>query len=63
MKTSRFMLDSPRASCPVIYLNGTQIPQAKDAKYLGMQLDRRLNWEKHICSKRKHFELKLSKMY
>jgi len=28
-----------------------------------MHLDEQLNWEKHICSKRKHLGLKVSKMY
>jgi len=27
-----------------------------------MHFDRQLNWKKHICSKRKHLELKLSKI-
>lgn len=50
-------------TCPAIYLNGTQIPQVNDAKYLGMYLDRQLNWKKHIFSKRKQLGLKLSKIY
>lgn len=50
-------------TCPPVYLNEIQIPQANDAKYLGMHLDRRLNWRKHIFSKRKQLGLKLSKMY
>jgi len=28
-----------------------KIPQAEDAKYLGLHLDRRLNWRKHIFTK------------
>jgi len=38
-------------------LNGLKIPQ--DAKYLGLRLDHRLNWRKHVSSKQKQ----LSKMY
>jgi hypothetical protein len=44
-------------------LNGTQVPQARDIKYLGMHLNRKLNWKKYICIKRKHLELKLIKIY
>jgi len=32
------MSHSPRcvaATCPAVYLNGTQVPRAKDVKYLG----------------------------
>jgi len=50
------------ATYPAVYLNGTQIPQAKGIKYLGMYFNRKLNWKKYIC-KRKHLELKLSKIY
>jgi len=42
MKTSQFMLYTTYAhiatTCPVVYLNGTQISRAKAAKYLGMHL-------------------------
>jgi hypothetical protein len=37
-----------RERCPSVTLNGQSIPQAEDAKYLGLHLDRRLNWRKHI---------------
>jgi len=36
-----------RERCPSI-LNGQRIPQADDTKYLGLYLDRRLNWKRHI---------------
>jgi len=35
----------------------------KDAKYLGLHLDHRLNWRKHIFIKRKQLGIQLSKMY
>jgi len=44
-------------------LNDLKILQAEDAKYLKVQLDRRLNWRKHISTKRKQFGIQLSKMY
>jgi len=44
-----------RETCPlnvIVILNGQRILQA-DAKYLGIHLDRRLNWKKYIFIKRK----------
>jgi len=38
-----------------------KIPQAEDAKYLGLYLDHRLNWRKHI-TKRKQLGIQLSKL-
>ncbi|GBP64842.1 RNA-directed DNA polymerase from mobile element jockey [Eumeta japonica] len=37
-----------RETCPSIKLHNEEIPQAEDAKYLGMHLDRKLTWRKHI---------------
>jgi len=47
----------------VATLNGLRILQAEDARYLGLHLDRRLNWRKHIFTKRKQLGIQLSKMY
>jgi len=44
-------------------LNRLRIPQAEDAKYLRLHLDRRLNWRKDIFFERKQFELQVGKMY
>jgi len=52
-----------RKTCPPIILNSLKIPQAEDAKYLGLHLDCRLNWKKHINTKRKQLGIQLSKMY
>ena len=40
-----------RETCPPIRVFNKPIPQASDAKYLGMHLDRRLTWNKHINTK------------
>jgi len=37
--------------------------QAKDAKYLGLDYDHRLNCRKHMFTKRKQLGIQLSKMY
>lgn len=50
-------------TCPPVLLNGSIIPQKEEAKYLGIHLDRRLNWRKHIFTKRKQLGLQLHKMY
>jgi len=46
-----------REMYPSVILNSQKIPQAKNAKYLGLHLDRRLNWKKHIYIKCKQLRL------
>lgn len=52
-----------RETCPQVTINGTPIEQTQEAKYLGIHLDRRLTWRKHIFTKRKQLGLKSRKMY
>lgn len=52
-----------RENCPPVTINSKQIAQANDVKYLGIHLDRRLTWQKHIFTKRKQLGLKLRNMY
>ena len=42
-----------KLTCPPVQLNNEQLPQADEVKYLGIHLDRRLTWRKHITTKRK----------
>lgn len=46
-----------------VKLNNCQLPHQEDIKYLGMHLDRRLTWKKHIWTKRKQLGIKYTKMY
>jgi len=52
-----------RKTYPSVTLNGQHIPQEETAKYLGLHLDRRLTWQKHIFTKSKQLGLKLHRMY
>jgi hypothetical protein len=47
---------------PLVNINSVQLPQEEDVKYLGLHLDRRLTWHKHIA-KRKQLRITLTKMY
>jgi len=50
-------------TCPPVHLNNKQLVQAEDVKYLGIHLERKLTWPKHISTKRKQLGLKLRKFY
>jgi len=52
-----------RKTCPPVISNGLRIPQAEDARYLGLHLDRRLNWRKHVFTEREQLGIQPSKMY
>ena len=45
-------------TCPYVYLNNIIIPQSKEVKYLGIHLDRRLTWQKHLNTKIIQMKLK-----
>jgi hypothetical protein len=49
--------------CSTVTLNGNQIPQGENAKYLGIYFDRRLTWRTQIFAKRKQLGMKFQKMY
>jgi hypothetical protein len=50
-------------TCPAVQLNNKQLTQPDEVKYLGINLDRKLTWRKHISTKRKQLDLKLCKLY
>jgi hypothetical protein len=44
---------------PPVHINNVQLLQGEDVKYLGLHLDRRLTWHKHIFLKRKQLGITL----
>jgi hypothetical protein len=44
-------------------MGSVDLPQKNEVKYLGMHLDRRLTWAKHIKTKRKQLNLKAKQMH
>lgn len=62
-KSTHVTFTNRNETCPPVRLNKQEIPQADEVKYLGMHLDRRLTWKKHIFTKRKQLGYKLSKLY
>ena len=51
-KSTHITFTLNRETFPVVTLNGQYIPQRETAKYLGIHLDRRLTWQKHIHQKK-----------
>jgi hypothetical protein len=64
-KSIQVTFTTRRETCPPspVHINNVQLPQEEDVKYLGLHLDRRLTWHKHIFAKRKQSGITLSKMY
>jgi hypothetical protein len=61
-KSIQVTFTTRRETCPQVHINSVQLPQ-EDVKYLGLHLDRRLAWPKHILAKRKQLWITLTKMY
>jgi hypothetical protein len=55
-KSTHVTFITRRATCPPVKINDFQLPQSDEVKYLGLHLDRRLTWHKHIFTKRKQLD-------
>jgi len=53
----------PEQAKPPLTLNNTLLPQANEVTYLGVHLDRRLTWRRHIEAKRTDLMLKASSLH
>jgi hypothetical protein len=56
-KSTHVTFTTRRATCPPVHINDVQLPQSGDVKYLGLHLDRRRTWHKHIFTKRNNSAL------
>jgi hypothetical protein len=62
-KSTHITFTTRRGTCSPVHINNVQIPQTEVVKYLGLHLDRRLTWHKHIFTKRKQLGIAFTKMY
>lgn len=62
-KSIHITFTNRKEHCPIVKLNNMPLAQSETVKYLGIHLDRRLNWRKHILSKSKQLRLKFNKLY
>jgi hypothetical protein len=62
-KSTHVTFTTRRETCLPVHINNVQFPQEEYVKYLGLHLDRRLTWHKHIFAKRKQLGISLTKMY
>ena len=52
-----------REDCPPVKLGEKTLPHTNSVRYLGMHLDRRLTWKKHIQAKRDELNLRYRGLY
>jgi hypothetical protein len=62
-KSVHITFTTQREICPPVHINSVHLPQQEDVKYLGLHLNRRLTWHKHIFTRRKQLEMALIKMH
>jgi hypothetical protein len=62
-KSIHVTFTTQRETCHLFHINNVQLPQEEDVKYIGLHLDRRLTWHKHIFTKWKQPGITLTKMY
>jgi hypothetical protein len=62
-KSTHITFTLRKEDCAPVTLNGVQLPHQDTVKYLGMHLDRRLTWQKHIKTKRDEINLRYKGLY
>jgi hypothetical protein len=45
-----------------VFINNAIIPESASVRYLGIQLDKKLNWKEHIVTKRKYIDVITKKL-
>jgi hypothetical protein len=63
LKSVNVTFTTRSGTCPPVYMNNVQLPCEDHVKYLGLHLDRKLTWQHHIFTKRKHLGVNLTKTY
>jgi hypothetical protein len=51
-KSMQVTFTNRRTDCPVVSINGTQLPVTHKVKYLGLILDQQQTWRPHITAKK-----------
>jgi hypothetical protein len=52
-KSTHITFSTRRGTCLPVHVNNIHLPRTEEIKYVGLYLDRRLTWHKHIFTKRK----------
>jgi hypothetical protein len=61
-KSSQIKFTIKCTNCPPATINNIQIPVQTEVKCLGLYLDQKLTWQKHIKTKRQQLNLKVRHM-
>jgi len=61
-KSAQVTFITRRDICLPVNIHNTHIPVKKEVKYLGLHLDEKLKWKKHINAKRCQLEIRLKNM-